>query len=380
MKTGLDHLSLEEIAVIKQRYYQGESVYQLVNEYDLRVSPAMFHKLFPLEQVEKYGCSKCKVNLVTNTLPRSKKHQKPDLTRYFCPICGRRPFADNCGWIALPLLSDKEIADKRKQIKIYHGKLSAPIEYNTLPFTQKMYIAALCKALLDEDLRTIRPYCESQVVLTSTTDLRQRLYGELIKCGAITVSPDSCLDAFEINSKTFPRKYDREKVAYKLNLLIPKGAKSILDAVECPSSSSADNSLEILLLWKEIAIGECIAYLQYRLHRVGLDFNPGPKTHAVFMELLDSFSVSQIYYIIWREVNDALRWYSEGSISKQRAANSIIGACLRHGENAVSRGRELPHYSRPAACKPSILTLYFYDKVLKIGQQADFVCPSLDYH
>lgn len=134
---------------------------------------------------------------------------------------------------------------------------------------------------------------------------------------------------------------------------------------------------DLLNLWKEIAIGECITYLQYRLDKVGFPFSPGEKTHFVFQQLLDYFSVAQIYYIIWCKVNDASRWYLEGGVIKQRAANSVIGACLNYGQNAIFYERDLPQYRRPSDCPRSILTQYFYDNILRLGPDADNVRPHI---
>lgn len=376
MNINLDHLSEEELSELKTRYYQGESVYQLVAEYDLRIAPSMFHKLLPPEQIEEYGCGDCKVHLVADAPPRTKHTQERDPKQFFCPICGKRPFADNHGWITFPLLSDEEIARKKALIKTNYESRLNPIEYDTLPLTTKIYIAVLCTALLDKDGITIRPMHETTYPLASTQDLQEKLYDKLLKCGAIVVSPDSPLDAFDLNAKHFPRKYDKSKVTYRLNLIFPND-KSISDIIACPEDMEPENSTETLHLWKEIAIGECISYLQYRLGKIGFDFSPGPKTHMVFQKLLENFSVSQIYYIIWCKVNDASRWYLEGNVSRPQAANSVIGACLRYGETAVFYERELPQYHRPANCPQGILTQYFYNNILKLGQEADNVCPDL---
>lgn len=378
MYTNLEHLSSEEQSWLKKRYYEGEPVYQLLKEYDLQIAPSKFYKLLPPEPIEKYGCSTCKVHLVVENLPRDKQHQKWDPREYFCPVCGRRPFAENYGWISFPLLSKTEIAEKRKRIEKHYSK-AVPVAYTDLSFAQKIFTATLCKALLSKDQKSIYPHFGSKAVLASTKELRDKIYDELIKCNAIVVSPESDLAAFDIDSKRFPRKYDKEKVTYLLNLIMPPNDKSIFDIINCPDDCIEVNEEERLNLWKEIAVGECISYLQYRFRKVGFDFFPGEKTRLVFMKLLESFSVSQIYFIIWRNVNDTSRWYLEGKVSRPRAANAVIGACERYGENAIIYGREIPRYYRPVDCPRSILTQYFYSKILGLGNRADEICPRLNW-
>lgn len=242
--------------------------------------------------------------------------------------------------------------------------------YEKLTFTQKVYFCTLCK-----DGKTIQPYCRADIKLAATSDLVHRIYSELIACKAIIISPESDLDAFDIDAKNFPQKYDAEKVTYHINVACTETNVSILDRINNPGLAYDGIEAEQYNLWIEIALGECIEYLQYRLQKVGFSFSPGPKTRSVFLKLLKNFSVSQIYYIIWCKVNDAARWYLEEKVSKLQAANSVIGACERYGENALYYGRDLPMYFKPYDCPTSRLTKFFYNNVLNMDQEANNLCP-----
>lgn len=377
MKTRLDHLSSEEISIIKKRYYQGESVYQILSEYGLSIAPSIFYKLLPPEEVREYGCSNCGVNLVVDAPPRSKQRQLTDPTFFYCPICKRRPLVEDRDYLSFPLLDEERIANIRRSIKQYYEKHPNPVIYDNLSLTQKIHLAVLCSALLKQDQMTIQPVCSSNAILASTTDIQRNIYLDLTKCGAIVVNPDSSLDSFDLNVKNFPEQYDYTKVSYKLNLSKPYTNRHLGEIDICFETLSYEEQAELLALWEEIAIGECVTYLLYRLHRIGFTFSPGKKTQIVFRELLANFSVAQIYYIIWCKVNDASRRYLEGNASKQHAACSVIGACQRYGENAVHYGRELPCYRRPLDCPRSVLTQFFYEKVLKLGPEADNICPHI---
>lgn len=374
MYTSLDHLSKEEVLKIKEQYYQGESVYELMEKYDLRVLPSTFYKLLPPDTIENYGCSKCNTKLVTAAVPRSKQDKDIDPKQYYCPMCGRKPFAEKSGWIAFPSLSEEEREKKRQKIASYYEENITPVEYTALSLTQKVYLAVLCKSLLDIDQEYIKPLYETEITLAATSELQEKIYTALIKDKIIIVSSESRLDAFDIDSKSFPKKYDREKVCYKLNLIQPENTFWSIRKYLRINYSNDDP--EIVQLWKEIAIGECITYLKYRLEKAGFQFQAGDKTKEVFQKLLKNFSVSQIYYIIWCKVSDASRWYLEGGVSRQRAANSVIAACQRYGENAMFYERELPQYHRPSDCPRSVLTRFFYYDVLKLGYQADHICPD----
>lgn len=377
MHTSLDHLTHEEICDIKTRYYAGDAVYELMAQHGIHGSPSNFYKLLPPDPVEDYGCSKCKVNLVTDSVSRSKQQQKPDPSLYYCPICGRKPFAEKGGWLAYPSLSDEDRTRMKQTISAYFDKDSDPIPYASLSLKQKLYLSTLCKALWDKNRKVILPLSRKNVLLASSEEFQDDIYATLIKAGAIKVSSESDIDAFDIDSKRFPQKYDKKKVHYRLNIALPQeNEKDLHSFGKLPRITCEAHDPEILALWKRIAIGECETYLQYRLNKVGFSFSPGEKTREVIQKLLENFSVSQIYYIIWCKVSDASRWYLEGGVSKSRAANSVIGACQRYGESAVFYERELPRYHRPAECPQSVLTRLFYYEILKLGSQADDLCLS----
>lgn len=372
MYTNLDHLSADERARIKKRYYYGDSVYQLLREYNLSIAPSQFYKILPVDQIEMYGCSRCRVNLVADPQPRTSLKTIEDPTQYYCPICKKKPFLDNHGWFSYPLLSNEEVGKKQSLIKTYYERKLKPIAFDSLSLTAKIYLAALCCARLDKEQQHILPIFGSQITLAATPDLQHDIYTKLIKSRAIVVNPNSQLDAFDLDAKSFPRKYDMEKVSYALNLTTTGYSRPFFEMLK-HADFTYDSDEELFNLWQEIAIGECITYLQYRLDKVGFPFSPGEKTHLVFQQLLENFTVSQIYYIIWCKVSDASRWYLEGGVSKQHAANSVITSCLNYGNNAVYYERALPQYRRPTDCPRSILTQFFYDKILKLGAQADDV-------
>lgn len=127
-------------------------------------------------------------------------------------------------------------------------------------------------------------------------------------------------------------------MTYFLNLVFPKNKQDLFTEILNPSYYSADYADEALELWKEIAVAECIEYLQYQLDKVNFEFTPGEKTYKTFEIILNDFSVSQIYGIIWRSVADASKLYLEKGISKKHAANSVIGACERYAERAKING------------------------------------------
>ncbi len=152
--------------------------------------------------------------------------------------------------------------------------------------------------------------------------------------------------------------------------------KDIFAEILNPTYYSKEDQEEALSLWNNIAIAECIEYLQYNLVRVGFDFSPGEKTYKTFEILLKDFSVSQIYGVIWKAIADASRLYLESGMSKKHAANTVIGSCERYAERAKNNHWDLTGYHRVKELPQSILSLFFFNRVLGIGEMGFKVPPT----
>lgn len=93
--------------------------------------------------------------------------------------------------------------------------------------------------------------------------------------------------------------------------------------------------------------------------------------------MLEHYSVSQIYGIIWRKVSDATRLYQEGGITKKHAANTVIGGCLSFGERARINNWDLRKYSRIKELPQTVISELFFNQVLHIGEMGFDMSPTL---
>ena len=53
------------------------------------------------------------------------------------------------------------------------------------------------------------------------------------------------------------------------------------------------NKEEALLIWKEIALQECLEYFDYQMNNVKFEYNVGDKTILSFKDILEEYSVSK---------------------------------------------------------------------------------------
>lgn len=296
MGKDLSHLTSGEIETLMQRYYDGEAVSKLMKEYNITARASELYKLFPPEVYQNYSCEYCDEFLVINRPSKAMKDSPRYERELYCPICGHKPFQSHC--TCENCLEEERLLkiEQLGQIKETYSRAKTPVDFFNLSFENKVYLGSLCRALLKENLYEITPYFGAEVVLTPTNALNDKVYSNLIDNQVIVVSPQSTLEAFDIDSEDFPNTFYIYKVTYFLNLVFPPNKHDLFTEILNPSYYSTDCADEALALWKEIAIAECIEYLQYQLSKVNFEFTPGDKTYKTFEIILNDFSISQILW------------------------------------------------------------------------------------
>lgn len=362
---SLEHLSETQVETLIERYYGGESVKNLLAEFQISVLPAKLYTLFPPEICKNEVCKYCGSFLIRNRLSKTAGRRMRDNADMYCPTCGHKPFAhpckcDNCIREAQTIREAQE-----QKIKNFYARERKPLDFADLSFEQRVCLGTLCHALGEEDMVEIRPYSGSNRVLAPTNELCARIYASLSEAQIISVSPTSPLEAFAVDD--FPKTYYVYKVRYSINLLFPPDREALFTEILNPSYYSAEHEGEALALWKKIAIGECLEYLLFQLHNIRFDFTPGEKTKKILDILLNDFSVSQVYEIIWKSVAKTAKWYLGQNTTKRHAANYVISEIERYAERAKANGWNLRGYNRIRELPQSDLSQFFFNRVLGIG-------------
>lgn len=162
--------------------------------------------------------------------------------------------------------------------------------------------------------------------LAPTDDLEKEIITILSHKKIIIVNPNSPIEAFpELEEDPFPIIYYIYYVNYFLNIDFSNNSKEkIISDIINPSEFTKNNSEEAFKIWRDIALSECLEYLNFQMDSVRFDFNPGKKTIAVFNDLLDNFSVSQIYGIIYKAITNATKFCQGSDISKNRQQIQLL--------------------------------------------------------
>lgn len=122
-------------------------------------------------------------------------------------------------------------------------------------------------------------------------------------------------------------------------------------------------------LWKEVALNECLQYLDLCMKKHSFEFSPGEKTRRVLQNALSTFSTAQVFNFIWGSAQSAAAYYMRERIPKRRAANSVVGTIQRRADRARAEGWDVKAYRRDWDCPQTMFSRILFDVVLQIGDE-----------
>lgn len=381
----LIHLTTTQIEELMELYYNGVRVGDLIEKYKIDILPSKLYTLFPPDVCKDELCPNCNIQLVKDRL--SKSASKYNTAIAYCLQCGHRNTEYcKCSVCEESRLKAKAIREKEeelekkekiKKINKVYGRKCEQRNVDSLSFRERVYLGALLRCALSEDMSIILPLDEVDKKLAPSSELVCEMLRYLKDNNIIRVDPNSSISAFVDDEETeFPYTYYIYQVNYLINIYFNEDYKEGISKIINPKEIKECDNYEALKIWKEIALEESLEYLQYQMDKVRFNFSVGDKTKSVFKDMLESFSVSQIYGIIFKSIANATKYYQESSVSKKQAANSVIGACQRLSEKAKINNWDMVKYNRIKELPQSEISEFFFDRVVGIGSLGFNMPPS----
>lgn len=374
----LVHLSDEQIDNMLNEYYQKNKVSELIKKYNIDITSSKFVTILPYEvNFEGLVCDYCGEQVYIKYLSRNSF----DTEEYICRSCGHMPNRPRCACNGCKNKAKQNAVIERKKqeseeqqnemfIRIWLEIDAGNAVYeDTLTFEQKVYLGAFLREGIYEDYSCIKPINFFTTPIAPTFILQEEIVDELKNNKLIKIHPNTEVKYFNnINIEKRTASFEKTSVWWQLNVKSLDMAKvPLVDSIMNPNFEFDNN--EAYLLWRKIALHESIEYLKYNIQQLfDIDYNVGEKTISVINDLIKHYSVAQIYYIIYSSTNNALRYREEKSIPNKQAANSIIGRMQSLGERALNNGWELGNYKRCKDCPQSLISKFFFERILKINE------------
>jgi hypothetical protein len=367
----LSHLTDNAVEDLIQRYYNGEKNKILIEEYNIDISNLSFLvKTFPPKKYFDKICPFCNISMISYRQSKSASSKET----IFCQNCQHE--LDNsfcsCSSCMAKRLKEKEVLfDVQRQVIIDENliKEEYKLDIKELDIQMKLYLSALLRASLSEDLEDINPLSTSALILTPITlnnKYETKIITFLKENGLIIFSPNTRLNSVTIENNEIIRYFPLD-VTYRLNIANDELDIEIDELLYLEDSIEKDEKL-LLRLWLEIGLYECLEYLYSRLDEYSLPSQYiGKKTILSIESALNNFSISQVFYFIWNASKNAAAFYQKDNVTKKHAVNLVAGNISRNMERAIAENWHVSKYGRAFTCPQSIVSEVFFNRVLKIG-------------
>lgn len=233
----------------------------------------------------------------------------------------------------------------------------------------------MLRCCLSENGKYIRPIKSSLEPLTPSQEFTTKIVKYLSSESILIPSSESEIDAFVFDGGNKPDSYYTYEVKYLLNVVSEDNYSFLIERLMYPEITNYD---EILDIWKDLALYECLSYLLFQMNDVGYKFSIGVTTVATFEKLLENFSVGQIYNLIFRAIANSTRAYQSGDYPKTHAMNMVISSCRNQGERAVAEKWDLKAYSRIKQLPESELSRLIFTTILRQPNQGFYLPPTFE--
>lgn len=325
------------------RYYAGEPVRLLLQEYGVQCGPGNLWRHFPAIPTGEQ-CPACGGALVERFNGRTGGSSRGHPVCR-CTACRHRE-AHDCGCsyciARREELLQKAERQRRKAIAAfcadrwdYASRAICPEQLSA-----RMAFALLCVvrsggwlspatvgALSDEHPR----FAPFQLDFSNSIPLT------VISSQLAAPSPDSPLEAF-LDDTSGNLSWSQERVHWQLLMQDPPAFIHALEQIITKRTWPYGWIAELTDVWLELAIAECVEFCIVGAFKKGLPTPCDVALTALLKNLLLDYSVSQVFELLSASIDDAADFTERKYISKQRAESFMVGACQRRADQARSEG------------------------------------------
>ncbi|WP_075603201.1 hypothetical protein [Saccharicrinis aurantiacus] len=343
----LNNLTKNSIQEVVELFHgKGLKINEIIEQFNLeKIAANTFVRKLPSIQCYDIICPDCQVVSWIDNRSRQVK-SKP-----YCPICKEVLICDFdpiSHQRKLAIQKEHEILERKMNPDYYDHEVSiSRSQYEKLTLFQKVFLGSIIQAIIEDDLSTVK--------------------GKLLK--EFKIFPIDAILNNNLSDLGISESLDYTDYKYNIDISVTK------ELLNCNNKLEASLK-EQFILWKEIAMAESKEYLIGEMQHNNFRYHHDNKFNEIFNNLLQEHSVSQTFHLINKSVTDACKLYAQKG-NRYLAENSIIGACSRMADYYPTRGWPIVKYERRWNFQ-SLMSQYFFNKLLKIGNEGFNHPPSLE--
>lgn len=398
LNNDLSHLNENELEELICKYYNKEyRVKDIINEYNLEILPTKLLSFFPPIKHENINCEYCNNNMFSNRPSRSEYQSRYSYEKdKFCLNCGHvssdRTFGDSCNCNGCQEYQTKKVLleeqkriekEKKKELQLSAFINNAKSNPRLLPDEEnilyRLYLSCLCIGSLKDDFKSFNYFIENNSLAPTTEFLKEIISSLFNHKYIIPTNELNNLDNLEFSDEGEKIKYSPLHIQFELNIYLGKDI-NILDKLFDTSCLELVDKKILLNIWKRIGYYELLQFLYYQVEQYNLNTEYiGDKIKDMIKILLEDFSISEGYAIIYSSIKGVAAYKQKNGISNRHAVNTIYSNLYNYS-NKIKTGEWSKHsYKRNFDLPQTIISKHFFDVLIGIGDKGFNLQPRIKY-
>lgn len=240
-----------------------------------------------------------------------------------------------------------------------------PVSASELSLLEAACLVALLRASeLDHSTWTLASFAASSYPFEPTYRFRRALLDLAMK-GIVRIADSTPMEAFVARDGSL--RFHLDKVQWSISPRTLTLQSAIYDMARQDWPDHWRAYAEVLS--RDLAIEECVAYIDYLAEQRQLDPPEQAESRALFRELLERCSVGKCWYYIYSGVQMANDYRTKYLVSRAQVSAMMLKKTRERGEMAIEKGWATS-YSRIRALPRSYLSSALHDVLTGWGERA----------
>jgi len=253
----------------------------------------------------------------------------------------------------------------RREMSVFPPLGQHPFSAADLSLAEAACLLALLRAGdLDHSTWTLTPFDSSSIPFEPTDRFCTALFG-LARKGVIRIADCTPQSAFVVDEGAL--RYHLRRVHWVVSPHTLALQRDIRDLARDDWPAHWKAHAETLS--RDLAVEECVAYMEHLAEERNLDAPDTADARALFRQLLEHCSVGKCWYYIYSGVQSANDYRTKYTVSRAQVTAMMLKRTRERGEIAIAKGWDT-QYSRIRALPRSHLSAALHDVLTGWGERA----------
>ena len=374
----IKHLTEEQVYILLKRYYEGEGIKNLIEEFKLDADPSLFIRLFPIVETDE-PCAYCGTKLTGKVGSRSSNHEGLlNLLNLECPNCAHNN-SDFCKCSTCKRLwAQNKIEQQKRMLENallpYKHPKHQMIKEEDLSLYEILMLCVLIRTHLSLDGNYLTPFgIDSKGIFPSDFYLMEIL-NYLLKEGIVKLQEEISIKNIKDGALNLL------SVNLYINIEPIDGSYSaLINRLTYPNQKKFKENLEFcLMMWKKIVYLEIVEYVHYTMKEIKVNCNFSSRAEQSVNHLTINFSTSEIYTMVYSTGSFIARLKLEGKFNSVNCESYVFNHIEKIANKILSGEYSRIKNKRNFKLPESSLYDVFFNYLLCIGNKGFDTVPDIN--